>query len=164
ECGVYRGGFAKWIARFMPDRKLYLFDTFEGFDNRDIDEKEEFYTGAFRRIYKFDDTSVDIVLKNIGEYRDTVVRKGYFPDTASGLENERFAFVSLDTDLYKPILAGLEFFYPRLNPGGYIFVDDYGQIEGVRQAVLEYSQANGCGYMRLSDNTRTAVVVKPLGR
>lgn len=68
----------------------------------------------------FKNTAVDVVLDKIGHHVDTVVRKGYFPETAKGLEEERFAFVSLDTDLYQPILAGLEFFWPRLNPGGMI--------------------------------------------
>src|SRR6266540_1215034 len=36
ELGVYKGKFAKHINKFFPERKLYLFDTFEGFDNRDI--------------------------------------------------------------------------------------------------------------------------------
>ena len=31
EVGVYKGDFAKYINYFFPDRKLYLFDTFEGF-------------------------------------------------------------------------------------------------------------------------------------
>ena len=36
EGGVFEGYFAKRINAAFPDRKLYLFDTFEGFDNRDI--------------------------------------------------------------------------------------------------------------------------------
>ena len=39
---------------------------------------------------------------------------------------EKFAFVSLDTDLYKPTLAGLEFFWPRMSKGGFIFIHDFG--------------------------------------
>src|SRR5580700_1001732 len=36
ELGVYKGKFARYINQFFPDRSLYLLDTFEGFDNRDI--------------------------------------------------------------------------------------------------------------------------------
>jgi O-methyltransferase len=36
ELGVYKGKFARYLNHFFPDRKLYLFDTFEGFDNRDV--------------------------------------------------------------------------------------------------------------------------------
>ena len=53
-----------------------------------------------------------------------------------------FAFVSLDPDLYDPAMAGLEFFYPRLNEGGILIVHDYNntQYRGVHQAVKEYEQ------------------------
>ena len=42
EGGVFRGDFAKYINKVFPDSKLYLFDTFEGFDSRDVD--------SFRRL------------------------------------------------------------------------------------------------------------------
>ena len=165
ECGVYKGWFADYMSRFMPDRKLYLFDTFSGFDDRDITEQEQNDSGQFRKVSNLNDTSVEIALSNIGYRANAVVRKGYFPDTAVGLENERFAFVSLDTDLYKPILAGLDFFWSKLNPGGYIFVDDlrHPQLLGVRKAVIEFCKREGIGYMSLPDGSgATAVISKPL--
>jgi O-methyltransferase len=36
ELGVFRGDFAARINSVFPERKLYLFDTFAGFDERDI--------------------------------------------------------------------------------------------------------------------------------
>lgn len=118
ECGVYQGWFSNYISRFFPDRKLYLFDTFNGFDDNDIDDTEEKLSGEFRKVSNLRDTSVEVALSSIGYRANAIVKKGYFPETAVGLEDENFAFVSLDTDLYKPIMAGLEFFYPRLNAGG----------------------------------------------
>ena len=35
EAGVFEGDFAKYINLYFPERKLYLFDTFEGFCERD---------------------------------------------------------------------------------------------------------------------------------
>ncbi len=100
ECGVYKGVFANYMSRLMPDRKIYLFDTFSGFDNRDINEVEENESGIFRKKTNLDDTSVELALSNIGYRINAVVRKGYFLDTAKGLEDCQFAYVSLDTDLY----------------------------------------------------------------
>lgn len=165
ECGVYKGWFANHMSRFMPDRKIYLFDTFNGFDDRDIDEKEDKYSGGFREKNKLSDTSVELALSNLGFRANAIVRKGYFPDTAIGLEQEKFAFVSLDTDLYKPILSGLEFFYPRLSPGGYIFVDDLGheKLQGVRQALLDFCKKEEIGYVPIFDGTdETAIIAKPV--
>lgn len=165
ECGVYQGGFANYISRLFPERKLYLFDTFSGFDNRDIDEMEEKMSKDFRKRGNLSDTNVELVLSNIAYRSNAIVKKGYFPETAIGLEDETFAFVSLDTDLYKPIKAGLEFFYPRLNRGGVIFVDDLGypELPGVRKAVIEFCKKEKVGYVRIPDGTSsTAVISKPL--
>ena len=49
--------------------------------------------------------------------------------TAVGLEDERFAFVMLDVDLYKPALDVFTFFYPRLSRGGYFFMHDFNSPE-----------------------------------
>jgi len=45
----------------------------------------------------------------------------------------------MDADLYNPTKAGLEFFYPRLSPGGVILVHDYNyKWEGLMKAVDEF--------------------------
>jgi len=77
----------------------------------------------------------------IGDMNNIIIRKGYFPETAKGLESEMFSFVMLDLDLYKPTLAGLEFFYPRVKAGGYIFAHDYNSPESdhaVSRAMNEF--------------------------
>jgi len=163
ECGVYKGDFAKLMARLMPDRTLYLFDTFEGFDERDntgLDDSYLFDVRAKEQIFK--DTSVELVLSQIGHQVDTIIRKGYFPKTTEGIETERFSLVSLDTDLYEPIMAGLEFFWVRLNPGGFIFIHDFGSINGVKKAVIEFCRREHIGYVRLPDNCHSVVLSKPL--
>ncbi len=120
ECGVYRGALSKFIHDALPDRRLYLFDTFEGFDQRDSDTRDD---------ERFRDTSVEYVLQFIGTTENIVIRKGYFPETTNGLENERFIFVMLDFDKYEPTLAALRFFYERTNAGGFVFVHDYNSPE-----------------------------------
>ena len=62
----------------MPDRKLYLFDTFEGFDVRDKHE----YDNDMLNAHAFRDTSTTLVLsKMVAE--NVIIRKGYFPETAA---------------------------------------------------------------------------------
>jgi O-methyltransferase len=65
------------------------------------------------------------VKKFIGESPNVIFHKGYFPDTADAVKDIRFAFVNMDADLHNPTKAGLEFFYPRLSPGGIILIHDY---------------------------------------
>ena len=138
EVGVYRGDFARHINMCFPDRKLYLFDTFEGFSTRDLKyESEEMQTSAGR----YGNTSVDYVISKMPHPDNCVIKKGFFPDTASGLEDS-FCFVNLDTDLYAPTLSGLEFFHSRLEKGGVILVHDYfcSTFAGVTRAVNEWAQ------------------------
>jgi O-methyltransferase len=120
ECGVYRGNLSKFLHEQMTDRTLYLFDTFEGFDHRDSDSGDDL---------RFRDTSERQVLDFIGDSRNLIVRKGYFPETARGLEEERFALSVLDFDKFEPTVAALEFFYHRTSPGGFVFVHDYSSPE-----------------------------------
>jgi len=120
ECGVYKGSLSKFIHKMLPDRRLFLFDTFEGFDRRDSESHDD---------ERFRDTSEQSVLRHIGNTDNVIIRKGYFPETAVGLERERFAFVMIDFDKYEPTLAALKIFYPLINRGGFVFVHDYSSPE-----------------------------------
>ena len=147
EAGVFRGEFAKEINRNFSNRILYLFDTFEGFDERDFSEEEE---TSFVRTGHFNNTSVELVLSKMPIKDNCIVKKGYFPETTEGVD-ERFGFVSLDLDLYKPILDGLRFFYPRMIKGGVILVDDYftPSYPNVKKAVECYQKEMGGGICAL---------------
>jgi O-methyltransferase len=132
ELGVYRGEMALLYHKVLPSRKLYLFDTFSGFPERDLEVSED---------TRFSDTSLEQVKARIGDSTNVIFKPGYFPETASGLENYRFCFVMLDADLYKPTKAGLDFFYHRMSRGGYIFLHDYTSYESnqaVSRAAAEF--------------------------
>lgn len=120
ECGVFTGRTSKFIHEVLPDRRLYLFDTFEGFDPSDLAGDED---------KRFRKTSSSDVLRYVGNSENLVIRKGYFPNTTIGVEEERFSFVLIDFDKHNPTLSALEFFYPRLTPGGYLFVHDFNSPE-----------------------------------
>jgi O-methyltransferase len=99
-----------------------------------------------------------------------VLKKGYFPEVLQGSpckapqgEEEQFALVSLDADLYAPTLAGLTYFYPRLNPGGVIILHDYNNTRfgGVRKAVEQFEAEQGrLPIVPLCDLHGTAIIIK----
>jgi O-methyltransferase len=122
EVGVYRGELSRFIHRVDPDRRLYLFDTFEGFPSQDLEDQGRIDT-------RFQDTSVDQVLRTIGDSTNVVIKKGRVPETLADLGAEQFAFLLLDLDLYNPTLSSLQFFYPRLTSGAYVLVHDYNSPE-----------------------------------
>ena len=164
ELGVYRGDTAWKLNALFPERRIYLCDTFEGFDGRDIKEEEDLRC-SFAREGDFSDTSSRQVAERLPYPDRAVIRKGYFPETAAGLEEERYALVSLDADLYAPILAGLEYFYPRLSPGGMILLHDYNneRFRGARQAADEYEKRRGpLPLVPLCDLHGSAVILRPM--
>ncbi len=160
EVGVFQGDFAKYMNEAFPDRTFYLFDTFEGFDERDvsIEKKEKFSSGD----QDFSNTSVEGVLNKMPNKGKCVVKQGYFPESLKGLES-RFAFVSLDADLFQPIYEGLTYFYPRLNKGGVIFIHDYNNnlYSGVKDAVKKYCNENQISCVPIPDAWGTAIIRKP---
>lgn len=134
ELGVFQGNTSKIIHQLAPEKKLFLFDTFEGFPLEFLENKGD--------TNRFKDTQLQSVKRNIGNLNNIFIRKGIFPETTEGLESETFAFVYLDADLYKSTLEGLKFFYPRISIGGYLLIHDYHNPQesnaGVLRAVNEF--------------------------
>lgn len=141
EAGVFRGTFARLINRIFPDRKCYLFDTFEGFSQESLAEeiKQGYCSEEFGNLFK--DTDEVTVRNSMPNKEQCIIRKGYFPETAAGLE-EDYAFVSIDLDIEKLIYEALEYFYPRMTKGGYIFIHEYNYnaLFGVKKAVARYEK------------------------
>ena len=135
-----------------------MFDTFEGFDERDAQTDRELgYSMATEQFA----TSVDLVMSKMKYPANCIIKEGWFPETAQSI-SDRFVFVSLDVDLYKAILAGLEFFYPLLVEGGYMFVHDYNNSghKGVKPALREFSSKQGINFFPLTDGCGSAVIAK----
>ena len=138
ELGVYRGGFARCLNALLPERTLYLFDTFAGFDSAEALGEASGFVQAHRN------TGAEQVLRLMPHPEKVIVKQGLFPASLNGLE-ERFALVSLDVDLEESTLAGLRWFYPRLNPGGYLLLHDYNspRLPGVKKALRRYETELG---------------------
>lgn len=145
ELGVFRGDFSKLLNEVFPDKKLYLFDTFESFDSRDIEEEKKSKCMRDDIINNITmglkDTNVEHVMSKMKNKDNVIIKKGYFPESLGSLE-EKFCFVSLDVDLYRPTLEGLKYFYERLSKGGYIFIHDYNHklCPGVCAAVRDFEK------------------------
>ena len=159
EVGVYKGKFAQYINQYFPSRKLYMLDTFQGFDEKDI--KAEIQLGLNNVGQNFSNTSVDIVLKNMPFPKQCIIKKGFFPETTEGIV-DTFVFVSLDTDLYEPIYQGLTYFYPRMVRGGYIFVHDVNNdsYKGAAKAVNQFAIEQQISFLPLPDACGSAVLIK----
>ncbi|MDZ5726210.1 TylF/MycF/NovP-related O-methyltransferase [Acetobacterium sp. K1/6] len=159
ELGVYQGDFARELNRNFPERKLYLFDTFEGFQAEDI-AKEKGLSKAGNG--DFSETSEAFIRDTLPYPNQVVILKGRFPETIPK-EDLKYALVSLDADLYEPIRQGLTYFYPRLSSGGALLIHDYNswQFPGVKKAVDEYCKAQNIFLIPICDFHGTAILMKP---
>lgn len=161
EGGVFKGDFSKVINAAFPKRDLYLFDTFSGFDERDLASDKNYLNAVNTRENRYSalaDTSVELVMSKLPYPERAIIKKGYFPKSAEGVEGN-FIFVNLDFDLYAPIKAGLEFFYPKMVKGGAILIHDYFNSSfDAKKAVDEFCAENNLYPMPIGDVLSVAII------
>jgi hypothetical protein len=131
EVGVYRGGSARLICSMKGDRRLHLFDTFEGLPHPgEQDSGTPFKKGMYS-------ASLQLVQRYLNEFPNCVFYPGLFPESAGDAQGVQFAFVHVDVDLYEAVVACLRWFYPRMSSGAVLLCHDYYHA-GVRQAITEF--------------------------
>lgn len=148
ELGCYRGDTSWQINALMPERKLYLFDTFEGFDARDITKEQEFGCSDAAP-GQFSGADVCKLMDRMPAPDNVILKKGWFPETAFDMEDETFALVYMDACLYNPTLSGLEFFFPRMARGGIILLKGCSDTKyrGIARAVEDLEARYGAFLM-----------------
>lgn len=155
ECGVWKGGCSAVMAfvakKHNSNRKIWLFDSFEGLPEPTIEDGDiaKKYAGnkaegKLKTIHECvgpleDVKKVFFDVLNIKE-DNVVIKKGWFQDT---LPKERenigsIAILRLDGDWYESTKVCLENLYDNVILGGYIIIDDYGHWEGAKKALDEF--------------------------
>ena len=159
ECGVWRGGnaiVAAEVFKHSAEKKIWLFDTYEGFitikptekDGETLTSKrvtEESLLIVQEQLYdaKFCGNSIDDVragFQGYGLLSDKImfiegdVKQTLKTDTIP----QKISVLRLDTDFYESTKKEIEVLYPRLTIGGVLLIDDYGYCDGVRSAIDEY--------------------------
>jgi O-methyltransferase len=157
ECGVWRGGSAMLIAKMLvnrniTNRKIYLFDTFEGMSapsQNDLSYKGENASTLLKNTVNDKENSVwcladlNDVQNNMNQTafntNNLIYVKGKVEDTLpSAKPNGKIALLRLDTDWYESTKHELDILFPMLIQNGILIIDDYGHWEGCRKAVDEY--------------------------
>lgn len=148
ECGVFRGStlipIGLHIAQHNSPKRLFGLDSFQGFgDDVTIDINLGGPNCEARKVNGMNTTSHRYVARRVellGLSSMTELLPGYFENTLSALADRQFSFVHLDCDLYQSYRTCLEFFYPRMSPGGIILFDEYNDSfwPGCNVAVDEF--------------------------
>jgi O-methyltransferase len=133
----------KVINSFHCDRKLHVYDSFEGLPSTSREDGTSYKEG--------DLSTTQEVLENnfrLHGLEPPIIHKGWFENTLPVSLPESICFAHLDGDLYGSILASLKFVYPRLSTGGICLIDDYcdtkinpdgwNYLPGVKKACDEF--------------------------
>jgi hypothetical protein len=120
EAGVFKGGSARLICEEKGEAPLHLFDVFEMLQEHPVAGGEG-VKAHFGPVHG----KLNEVRQLLRAYPNVDFHAGVFPETTAGVEHLRFAFVHLDLDLAAATRAALDYFHPRLVPGGILLADDY---------------------------------------
>ena len=152
ECGVWKGGSSMLMAYTLleagvSNRKIYLYDTFEGMtkpgEMDGQEEKDQWERG------KVTDTLNNMCYSPIEEAKANMSKTGYpmkniilvkgkVEETLPGTMPSKISLLRLDTDWYESTKHELIHLYPLLEKHGVLIVDDYGAWQGTRKATDEY--------------------------
>jgi len=121
EVGAYQGAMSWLICKANAGARMHhIFDSFEGLSHPSPVDGAHWSKGALA-------CGEDVVRQNLSEFSGHFsTYKGWVPARFSDVGDRRFSFVHIDVDLYQPTRDSIEFFYPRMNPGGVIVCDDHG--------------------------------------
>jgi len=161
ECGCFDGGSAYFLAQVAPNVKIHLFDSFEGLSapgNNDIpDDKtiSQWKQGDLS-------TSESKARRILTEFDNIIYHKGWIPSKFNEVDNENFKLLHIDVDLYQPTFDSLDFFYPRMNKGGVIILDDYGfsTCPGAFKATKDYIVKKNISEQVILLTTGQGIIIK----
>lgn len=154
ECGCYRGLSAWMICETLNEENggfdgtgFHIFDSFAGLSEPSAEDLLTEATEDRARLAKMLHKgrfahAEDKVRRNLAAFPGITYHAGWLPQSLEGQPERRYRFVHVDVDLYAPSLGALEYFYPRLVPGGLILTDDYGW-PGSRLAFDEFCGRHG---------------------
>ena len=150
ETGVWRGGsciFMRGILKAYGDqaRKVYVADSFAGLPPP---EPGKYPADKGDKLHRFSElaiprSKVEDHFRRYGLLDEQVVFvEGFFEHTLHKLDNESFAIIRLDGDMYSSTIQALEGLYPKLSKGGYCIIDDHA-LTTCQKAVADFRAAHG---------------------
>jgi len=158
ECGIYYG-FSAYMLRTLMEgaqatpKAFHLIDSFEGLsppgkgDRLVIDgtpQENTILPGHFK-------VDLERVYARFSGLENVYWHKGWIPEVLKELPEQSWAFVHIDVDLYEPTKTALEYFLPRMSPGGIIVNDDFASPDfpGAGRAWHEILEPKGLPYIAL---------------
>jgi O-methyltransferase len=147
ELGCFEGGSAVFMQSILvetqPDKKLWLYDSFEGLPEKTAEDKsplgKEFIAGELH-------ASKARLERNFHKANVPLpeIRKAWFYELQPHDLPEQICFAFLDGDFYESIMDSLSLIWPKLSKGACVVIDDYQnpKLPGVQKAVDEWAKVH----------------------
>lgn len=150
ECGCYQG-----LSSYMLCSQLrlldaafdgtgfHIFDSFEGLSNpvaEDWVSDDHPDAGRVQSMCRPGNFAATLasVQAAMADFPGVAFHPGWIPDRFPEMPERQYRFIHVDVDLYQPTRDALDYFFPRLSPGGMIVSDDYNW-PGARKAIDEFA-------------------------
>lgn len=150
ECGVFKGASLVRFAMFRKlfesafEKKIIGFDSFAEFPQTNFEEDKKLRDHIVKEAGEQSISTEQLmeVLKNKGCENSVELIVGditvTIPEYIKNNPEIRISLLNLDTDIYEPSVTILENFYPKLEKGGILILDDYNVFPGETKAVDDY--------------------------
>lgn len=152
EIGTWRGGALALalLSDVTKKRKVIGFDTFEGhaaprddeFDVRGQNMRNrwesENASGVKMAFADFDECEAYLLRIASGDKSRFEIVKGDVKKTGNEFPYTPLSVLRVDCDWYPESIYSLEKFWPMLNYGGFLILDDYGHHSGQKKAFKEF--------------------------
>ncbi|NPA44138.1 MAG: macrocin O-methyltransferase [Chlorobi bacterium] len=178
ECGVWKGGSSMMIALTLlknniTDKKIYLYDTYEGMSEPTEDDinyvnkkaKEKYSltmnkeTGSNWCRSELEEVKSN--LYSTGYPKENIIFiKGKVEETIPQTVPQKISLLRLDTDWYESTKHEMDYLYPLLSEKGVLIIDDYGHWQGCRKAIDEYFKENNINVLLNGIDYTGRVVIK----
>jgi O-methyltransferase len=131
ECGVHRGLYSSVMLSHVDlaakGKRIFLYDTFDGLDDRYSTERERDQAEVSYQIENWEQS----VRERFSQWPHAIVIKGPVPDILNDTAPDKVAFLHLDMNAAAAEIAALDFFQERLVTGAQILLDDFGRLENM---------------------------------
>jgi hypothetical protein len=150
ETGVWRGGACIMARAIMKaygvtDRRVWVADSFCGLPT----PSPEYPADATDKHHTFKEfvVSLEEVKSNFSKYDllddQVVFLKGWFKETLPQADIKALAVLRLDGDMYESTMDSLTNLYDKVSPGGFVIVDDFGEVVPCRRAITDFRAQRG---------------------
>ena len=167
ECGVWRGFCSSVATRYTnferTNKKLFLFDTWDGIPEDQIDICRTQFGSKVQIIndkYKSPE-NYEKVLQRFKSFPNVQIIKGRVPEIFNEIHiPKKISFLHLDMNSSIAEIGALEVLFKKMVKGSICLLDDYGSDNAIHQMTAELEWFTKKGYFICELPTMQGLVVK----